>query len=501
CPHGFIALTQAGTLVICALAVSAQAARGGIEYDSAWPVRTIPVGTAHSGISTLGGVAFHAPSGSYAVAAADVAPFYIKEPDPELAARLVEMQLQAAAGDPERQAVLAGITADQLDPQQALIPEHKRPEIRTTAAAPLVARCSVDLLSPVTWETVDTHAFEDNEHITCMKTLELESRQTAGGRRAFLCVATAFVLGEDVSSRGKVYIFDIIEVVPLPGRPQTSRKLKLVCQDEVRGAITALGELRGHLAVAVGSKMYVRSFEDNENLLSVAFLDCQTWVRSLVGMKGFLLIADMVNSLWFAGFQEEGPTKVQVLGRDFSNKLPVEAADFLVRGHQMQLLAADAYGQLHFFLYAPHDVHSFKGQKLLRRGEFNLHSRVSAIKRLVGRSADAQQVCLVATAAGSVMAVSMLDERTFKRMHRMNTQLVHGVVPLAGLNPREYRAVPLHLRQYHSPRRTVLDANLLVPMFAHGSVLRQRETAQRVGTTADRVLRDIVSVEQCFAFT
>ncbi|KAI8321054.1 hypothetical protein GQ54DRAFT_298248 [Martensiomyces pterosporus] len=521
CPHGFVALTQAGTLVIGSLPASAQAARGGVEFDAPWPVRCIPVGTAHAGVSTLGGVAFHPQSGSYAVASTTISQFYIKEPDPEIAAKVTEEELRKAAatdgnetgsdGDNQiqAQALMAGLTPDQLDPQQSLIPEHQRPNIHTTSAPPLAPRFHLDLLSPATWETVDTYSFEQNEHIVAMQTLELESRQTAGGRKPFLCVATGFILGEDVSSRGKIYIFDIVEVVPLPGRPQTNRKLKLLYQEEIRGTISALGEMRGHVVVSVGSKIFVRSFEDNEKLVSVAFLDCQSWVKSLVGLKSFLLIGDLVNSIWFAGFQEEGPTKVQILGRDYYNKLAVEQADFLIRGSQLLFLVADTYGQLHFFSYAPHDAHSFKGQKLLRRGEYNLRSRVASIKRLVTHASPSlpdesqhqhQQVCLVATASGAIQAISMVPERTFKRMHRMNTQLVHGVPPLAGLNPREYRSVPLHLRQYHSPKRTVLDADLLVPLFAHGSVLRQREIAQRVGTTADRVMRDIIGVEQSFAF-
>ncbi|KAJ2841486.1 mRNA cleavage and polyadenylation factor subunit, partial [Coemansia erecta] len=231
CQHGFVLLTQAGTLSISVLPTSAQAARGGIEYDAPWPVRCIPVGTAHPGISTLGGVAFHPPSGSYAAISTTMMPFFIKEPAPEVAARhareLEEESLLAAGKDPSA-------LQSQLDTQQ-LIPEHSRNDLRTTSAPPLVPRFYMDLLSPVTWETVDSFAFDENEHIVEMRTLVLESSQAVSGSKPFLCVATGFVLGEDVSSRGRVYIFDIIDVIPLPGRPQTNRKLKLLLKEEMRG--------------------------------------------------------------------------------------------------------------------------------------------------------------------------------------------------------------------------------------------------------------------------
>ncbi|KAJ2411812.1 mRNA cleavage and polyadenylation factor subunit [Coemansia sp. RSA 2530] len=481
CSHGFVALGQGGTLTIAGLPASSNfSLRGGMEFDSPWPVRCIPVGTAHPGIAALGGVCFHAASGSYAVAAASMVRFRIKEPNPDIAAR----DANAPTG------------AD-----QPLISEHERLDLSTTSVPPAVARYHVDLLSPITWETIDSHGLDANEHIVDMQTLTLDAAQTATGSKQFLCLATAFVLGEDVASRGKMYVFDVVDVVPLPGRPQTNRKLRLLYKEEIKGSIGALGELRGNLAVSLGSKILVRSFRSNESLETVAFLDCQAWVKSLAGFKNFLLIGDLVNSLWFAGFQEEGPTRLQVLGRDFCNQLPVECADFLVSGLQLELVAADAYGNLHFFLYAPRDAHSLNGQKLLRRGEYNLRSRVTAIRRLVAKPlSSGQQACLVATASGALYAVSMLPEKTFKRLHRINTQLVHGVEPLAGLNPREFRSVPIHQRQYHAPRRTVLDADLLVPLYAHGSLSLQRETAQRDGTTADRVLRDVAEIERTVSF-
>ncbi|KAJ2484921.1 mRNA cleavage and polyadenylation factor subunit, partial [Coemansia sp. RSA 2050] len=408
CSHGFVALGQGGTLTIAGLpASSSSSLRGGMEFDLPWPVRCIPVGTVHPGIAALGGACFHAASGSYAVAAASMARFHIKEPNPDVTAR----DANAPTG------------AD-----QPLISEHERLDLSTTSVPPAIARYHVDLLSPIIWETIDLHGLNANEHI-------------------FLCLATAFVLGEDVASHGKMYVFDVVDMVPLPGWPQTNRKLRLLYKEEIRGSIGTLGELRGNLAVSLGSKILVHSFRSNESLETVAFLDCQAWVKSLAGFKNFLLIGDLLNSLWFAGFQEEGPTRLQVLGRDFCNQLPVECADCLVSGSQLELVAADAYGT-----------------------------------------------------SGAIYAVSILPEKTFKRLHRINTQLVHGIEPLAGLNPREFRSALIHQRQYHAPRRTVLDADLLAPLYAHGSLLLQRETAQRDGTTADRVLRDIAEIERTVSF-
>ncbi|KAJ1721972.1 mRNA cleavage and polyadenylation factor subunit, partial [Coemansia erecta] len=187
--------------------------------------------------------------------------------------------------------------------------------------------------------------------------------------------------------------------------------------------------------------------------------------------------------------------------------------------------------------------------RLLRRGEFNLHSPVTALVRLVAAAgaaagagassgaaagassgaaagassgaaagassgaaagassgaaavaAEPQQVCLAATAAGAVHAVAMVPEKSFKRLRRVAARLSHAAPPLAGLNPREFRAVPLHRRQYAPPRpATVLDGDLLAPLYAHAPLSRQHDAAQRDGTSADRVLRDIVAIERAFNY-
>ncbi|KAJ2790288.1 mRNA cleavage and polyadenylation factor subunit, partial [Coemansia guatemalensis] len=299
CAHGVVALTQGGALVVATLATSAQAARGGVEFDAAWPVRSIPAGTAHGGVGALGGVAFHARSGCYALAAAGVARFGIREPHPDVADRQARETAEAEQRPPPRPGMV--------------IPEHERAPLATTSAAPRVPRFSVDLLSPSTWETIDSHALEPDEHIAVMRVVELECAQAAGDSKPLLCVGTGFVLGEDVQTRGKVYVFDVIDVVPLPGRPATNRRLKLLYSEEVHGVVSALTELRGCLAMSVGSKVFVRSFAGGEALVSFAFLDCQCWVRSLAALRSFLLVGDLRRGLWLVGFQEHGPARLLVL--------------------------------------------------------------------------------------------------------------------------------------------------------------------------------------------
>jgi cleavage and polyadenylation specificity factor subunit 1 len=98
-------------------------------------------------------------------------------------------------------------------------------------------------------------------------------------------------------------IFDVIEVVPEIDNPQTNHKFKLVHTEEVKGAVTALCACSGHLVSTTGPKVIIYSFEDNESLVGVAFIDVQTYVTSMVAIKNFILLGDAQKSIWFLGYQ------------------------------------------------------------------------------------------------------------------------------------------------------------------------------------------------------
>ena len=106
--------------------------------------------------------------------------------------------------------------------------------------------------------------------------------------------------------KGRVYIFDIIEVVPEPDHPETHLKLKLVAKEEVKGAVTAVTEIgsEGFLLVAQGQKCMVRGLKEDGTLLPVAFIDTQCYVSVTKELKGtgLCILADVVKGVWFAGY-------------------------------------------------------------------------------------------------------------------------------------------------------------------------------------------------------
>lgn len=96
---------------------------------------------------------------------------------------------------------------------------------------------------------------EDWEHVTCLKTVSLEYEGHASGLKDYLAVSTNYNYGEDIISRGRIFILDLIEVVPEPGQPLTKNKIKTLYAKDQKGAVAAISSVSGYLVAAIGQKV------------------------------------------------------------------------------------------------------------------------------------------------------------------------------------------------------------------------------------------------------
>lgn len=86
--------------------------------------------------------------------------------------------------------------------------------------------------------------------------------------------------------------------------------------------------------------------------MGIAFLDVGVYVTSLRTMKNFLLVGDIIKSVWFVAFQEE-PFKLVVLAKDVQ-PLPVATADFLFDNDgEFYIVTHDEEGIVRLFEYDP----------------------------------------------------------------------------------------------------------------------------------------------------
>lgn len=80
---------------------------------------------------------------------------------------------------------------------------------------PTMDKFSLQLLSPVSWETIPNTRvdLDEWEHLTCIKNVMLSSEGTSTGMKGYLALGTNYCYGEDVTSRGRVGHFACARVV------------------------------------------------------------------------------------------------------------------------------------------------------------------------------------------------------------------------------------------------------------------------------------------------
>jgi cleavage and polyadenylation specificity factor subunit 1 len=175
-----------------------------------------------------------------------------------------------------------------------------------TLFPPQVEQGNIRLFSPLSWKVISSHALEPAERAMCIRSMNLEISEETHERKDLIVVGTAVVKGENVTSRGNIYIFDVVDVVPEPGVPETDLKLKLIAKEEVKGAVTALSQIgsQGFLLAAQGQKCMVRGLKEDLSILPVAFMDMRYYVQVAKELKGtgLCILGDAISGLWFTGY-------------------------------------------------------------------------------------------------------------------------------------------------------------------------------------------------------
>ncbi|KAL4784284.1 CPSF A subunit region-domain-containing protein [Aspergillus varians] len=370
---------------------------------------------------------------------------------------------------------------------------------------PEVHQSSLKVVNQKTWTVIDSYSLEPAENIMAMKTMSLEVSENTHERRDMIVVGTSLARGEDIPSRGCIYVFEVIKVVPDPNQRETDCRLKLIGKEPVKGAVTAISEIggQGFLIAAQGQKSMVRGLKEDGSLLPVAFMDMQCYVSVVKELKGtgMCILGDAVKGVWFAGYSEE-PYKMSLFAKDL-DYLEVLAADFLPDGNKLFIVVADSDCNLYVLQYDPEDPNSSNGDKLLNRSKFhtgNFASTVTLLPRTLVSSeramsgsddmdvdsvAPLHQV-LVTSHNGSIGLVTCVPEESYRRLSALQSQLTNTLEHPCGLNPRAYRAVESDA----SAGRGMLDSNLLF-QYLDMSKQRKVEIAGRVGAKEWEIKADL----------
>lgn len=452
CPDGFLYFNKQEELRICVLP-------GHLSYDCAWPARKIPL---------------------------RMTPYQITY-DPENKVYAV------ACAHYENQKKVPRFHSEDR--------EFDSVERECRYIYPQIERFVIQLISPTTWEVIPNSrtVLDEFEHVTCMKVLPLQNDMLGTGLKNFLVVGTSYNFGEDLACKGRILIFDIVEVVPEPGKPLTKTKCKCIYDKEQKGPITAIAASSGYLIAAQGQKIYAFSFKSS-NLMGVAFVDSQIYTVSLKAVRNLIIAADIARSVSLIRFQVNHKS-LALVSRD-GNHLEGCCAEFFIDGTQIGFLVSDVENNIMLFKYEPEALESFGGQKLLQVADINTGASIHTMFRIkvpqeefYNKQQDQRQVLYMPTIDGSIMSLLPVAEKPFRRLMMLQNKLVDCMQHRAGLNPRAFRSLKTPIRKLTNSHKNILDGQLL-QSYVQMCFQERYDIARKMGTTPSQILDDLMDVKR-----
>ncbi|XP_023520840.1 cleavage and polyadenylation specificity factor subunit 1 isoform X2 [Cucurbita pepo subsp. pepo] len=455
CNHGLIYVTSQGVLKICQLPSTS-------NYDNYWPVQKVPLkGTPHQ-------VTYFHEKNLY--------PVIISAPVHKPLNQVLSSMVDQDAGHVENH----NLSADELQ--------------QTYSVEEFEIRILEPEKSGGPWQTRATIAMHSSENALTIRVVTLLNTTTKENE-TLLAVGTAYVQGEDVAARGRVLLFSVGK-----DADNSQTLVSEVYSKELKGAISALASLQGHLLIASGPKIILHKWTGAE-LNGIAFYDVPPlYVVSLNIVKNFILLGDIHKSIYFLSWKEQG-AQLSLLAKDFGS-LDCFATEFLIDGSTLSLTVSDDQKNIQIFYYAPKSTESWKGQKLLSRAEFHVGAHVTKFLRLQMLSTTSDRgsstvsdktnrfALLFGTLDGSIGCIAPLDELTFRRLQSLQKKLVDAVPHVGGLNPRSFRQFHSNGKVHRSGPDSIVDCELL----CHYEMIpleEQLEIAQQIGTTRSQILSNL----------
>ncbi|KAJ1532621.1 Cleavage and polyadenylation specificity factor subunit 1, partial [Nowakowskiella sp. JEL0078] len=208
CPHGFVYINDKGSLRISQL--SAQ-----FNYDHERPFRKVILGRSTHNIS------YHSVSQTFALTTSESVPFVLARAQhaAAVAAGVIENAPDSDDGSESQKVPDSDTKMEDIVKTNILeksVPDNdkkylsgllvgitengteirKKPPIPDDDEGfylPMINQYTLELVSPITWETVDSFALEEYEHITSVASVNLESKQTTTRHKEFISVGTSVV--------------------------------------------------------------------------------------------------------------------------------------------------------------------------------------------------------------------------------------------------------------------------------------------------------------------
>lgn len=252
CPSGFIYITAKGTLKIAQL-------REHCDFSAtSWAshkVQVRPRLTPKEGVTlvpscTVHRLAYDPDSATYAVLVSQLAHI---APQPIIPRPERDTRDGPEGGmRPDDASTASGEGAPPGPKKEAKLGD---PEVLPPRAVPFLDQMfELQLISATTWQCLDRMALEEYEHGMALRILHLGLEANQQKKAPYLVLSTGYQQGEDVSAKGRVFVFEVVKLGQLD--ETGNAKLSLLTTKEQKAAITAVGAVQdGFLVTALGPKV------------------------------------------------------------------------------------------------------------------------------------------------------------------------------------------------------------------------------------------------------
>ncbi|TMS37470.1 hypothetical protein L596_004394 [Steinernema carpocapsae] len=458
CPHGYIYLNQKTNLTrICCLSDS-------YDYDMSYPVRRIPMGESIHRVQ------------------------YVLQND-----------LLAIVGSKKKT----------TNKYCVLLNDEKVIETVKREIYPEIESFSIKLFSFEDYKVVPSSEieFEEFEAVTACEEVLLSSESTLTGLKNYIAVGTSGSYGEEVVVRGRVVLYEVIEVVPEPGFPTSKNKLKLIFDKEQKGSVSSVCSCNGYLLTGIGAKVFIWQFRDNA-LHGISFLDLSYCVHHLTSFRSLALAVDTNRSVSLIRYQEQYKA-LSLASRDHRTDIPSPlSAEFLFDHKRSGIVMSDESGALSFFTYSPHLIESHGGEKLILNGYIQLGTRVNSFIRakprsndpMVDRQKEQSKIMKLdfATLDGSFGVVKPISEKLGRRLYYLQSEIITKLGSLAGLNGRTARSITVSKLQGNvaaTVGNNVADGRICME-FLLLSQTERNEIARGVGCSKYNIMDDLIELQR-----
>uniref|UniRef100_A0A0N4ZEX5 CPSF_A domain-containing protein n=1 Tax=Parastrongyloides trichosuri TaxID=131310 RepID=A0A0N4ZEX5_PARTI len=369
----------------------------------------------------------------------------------------------------------------------------------------------IALYSLNTWHEIPTTeiTFPDHEYVTCCTEVRLQIEENPRTVQNYIAVGTSFNQGEEIQSRGRILLYEIIDVVPDPENPTCTEKLKEVYSKEHKNGVTALTGLNGFLMSGMGTKVFIWQYRDGE-LHGVSFLDRNVYITRLVSFRDLLIVEDICNGLAVMRYQKDYKV-LSVVAEEARRFLRLSlSSDYIFRDGQMAFLHGDKQGNLTFYTYNGSGGVNRNTCALTVTSEIYLSTPISSFlsikcnnhdKFFIEREGYCRQrhSVLYGTLDGSLGFIDTIDEQHYRRLSFLQLVLSRVMPQGCKLNFRISRAVDPIPHKIQSSLRNVLDITFIRQFFFLDFRVQQK-IAKRVGRSVYTILDDLLEIEHYFRY-